>query len=428
MVEPNAATGRRETRLLLATIAVSVLMLLLLARFRFPEEASRQTVEPAPAPLERLAARATYDELAGIMADLERRLTPSVTVLGLQSSAGIAYAPAVRLASDRAIAVLPLESELASTAAGPAPSIVSRLAMRELVVVQVEPGASAVPSMTTALRPGPRYIAALEATSRAPVIRPVYIGRTDQFSHPRWPEPVLSIGAVQQSLAVGAAIFSLDGGFIGLVSESNGAVTVVPADTLRKLVAATPEVSPARGALALNVQPLTPALARATGAERGVMVSYVSAAIPPSAGIASGDVIQSIDGTAVATVEEFQQAARSRTPGSEVALSLIRRGQPMSVTVTATTAGAANVESTPGPGVVLRSVPRIGSEVVDVQPGGAAARAGLRRGDLIVAVDGAPAPSPAQLTTAFRAGRPERPLLLTVRRDGDHVVIAVEMP
>jgi S1-C subfamily serine protease len=159
-----------------------------------------------------------------------------------------------------------------------------------------------------------------------------------------------------------------------------------------------------------------------------VVVSYVSAAIPPSAGIASGDVIQSIDGTAVATVEEFQQAARSRTPGSEVALSLIRRGQPMSVTVTATTAGAANVESTPGPGVVLRSVPRIGSEVVDVQPGGAAARAGLRRGDLIVAVDGAPAPSPAQLTTAFRAGRPERPLLLTVRRDGDHVVIAVEMP
>ena len=74
MTEPRAPEARRETRLLLATIAVSVGMLLLLARFRFPEEAGRQTVEPAAAPLERLAARATFDELAGTMADLERRI------------------------------------------------------------------------------------------------------------------------------------------------------------------------------------------------------------------------------------------------------------------------------------------------------------------------------------------------------------------
>ena len=70
-------------RLLLVTIAVSVGMLLLLARFRFPEEGRRQTAEPAPAPLERLAASATYDELASIMGELERRVRSTIIPLAV---------------------------------------------------------------------------------------------------------------------------------------------------------------------------------------------------------------------------------------------------------------------------------------------------------------------------------------------------------
>ncbi|HVB38288.1 MAG TPA: hypothetical protein VND92_07105, partial [Vicinamibacterales bacterium] len=62
----------RETRLLLLTIGVSVAALLLLARFRFPAQAP--IVNPAPPPLERLAARATYDELATIMAQVQARV------------------------------------------------------------------------------------------------------------------------------------------------------------------------------------------------------------------------------------------------------------------------------------------------------------------------------------------------------------------
>jgi hypothetical protein len=71
-------------RLLLVTIAVSVGMLLLLARFRFPDDATDQTAAPAPPPLERLAASATYDELAGIMGDLERRVRPTIIPLAVQ--------------------------------------------------------------------------------------------------------------------------------------------------------------------------------------------------------------------------------------------------------------------------------------------------------------------------------------------------------
>lgn len=82
---PEKDTGqRRETRLLLATIGVSVAMLLLLARFRFPDESTRGTAEPPVAPLERLAARATFDELASTMADLERRLATRVELVRIQ--------------------------------------------------------------------------------------------------------------------------------------------------------------------------------------------------------------------------------------------------------------------------------------------------------------------------------------------------------
>ena len=136
--------GKRETRLLLATIAVSAGMLLLLARFRFPDEASRQTTESAPAPLERLAARATYDELASVMADLERRISPSLFALGTQGDDGLRYLPAVRVTADRAVVMLPADRRLVSIGTTPGPPIVLRDPTTELVVVQTPPAEASV--------------------------------------------------------------------------------------------------------------------------------------------------------------------------------------------------------------------------------------------------------------------------------------------
>src|SRR5688572_23359232 len=99
--------GGRETRLLLVTIAVSVGVLLLLARFRFPDEPVGQAVSSAPAPLERLAARAAYEELALIMADLDRRIARRVVILRMQTRDGQAsLVVAPRLTPDRIVALL----------------------------------------------------------------------------------------------------------------------------------------------------------------------------------------------------------------------------------------------------------------------------------------------------------------------------------
>jgi putative serine protease PepD len=59
-----------------------------------------------------------------------------------------------------------------------------------------------------------------------------------------------------------------------------------------------------------------------------------------------------------------------------------------------------------------------GAEVQSVVPGGAAERAGLRKGDLIKAVDGQPVQDPSQLSSAIDAKKPGDKVVLRIERNG----------
>ena len=429
MAEPGTHSRRRETRLLLATIVVSAGMLLLLARFRFPEEAARPNAEPAPAPLERLAARATYDELAAVMGELERRIYPSLFALGTQGEDGLRYLPAVRVTADRAVVLLPADRRVLSVGTTTGPPIVLRDPTSELVVVQVPPSEASIASFpANPPRPGPRYVAVAEATGGAVAIRPVYIGRADLFADPRWADALISVAAVQQTLSVGSAVFSLDGTFLGLATHIGSRVVIIPSNTLRSAASGTLAAPGARSDLRIEVQPLTAALARASGADRGVMVSHVLPSASIDGDLEAGDVITAIDGTEVTTVAGFQQMAQSRAPGNKVVLKTIRRGKPLTATVIAVQGDAARSPNADDAGVSLRFVADVGSEVVTVEADGAAHRAGLRPGDLIVELDRLKQPTPQGVRRAFVAAKPGTLLLLTIRRDREYRVVALEKP
>jgi S1-C subfamily serine protease len=269
-------------------------------------------------------------------------------------------------------------------------------------------------------------VAVAEASAGAVAIRPVYVGRADPFADPRWADVLISVAAVQQTLSEGSAVFSLDGTFLGLATHIGSRVAIIPSATLRSAAAGTLAAPGARGDLRIEVQPLTAALAKAAGAERGVMVSHV----PPSASIQgdldAGDVITAIDGTEVTTVAGFQQLSQSRTPGNSVVLQTIRRGKPTTVTVVALDSEAAPAAVEGDAGVSLRFVEDVGSEVVTVETGAAAHRAGLRPGDLVVELERQKQPAPRDVLRAYRAAQPGTLLLLTVRRDRDYRVIALE--
>ena len=71
----------RETKLLIVTMSVSALVLLALAQLRFPD--APNLVETAAQPLDRLASRASYDELASSVARVEASVFPNIVVLRL---------------------------------------------------------------------------------------------------------------------------------------------------------------------------------------------------------------------------------------------------------------------------------------------------------------------------------------------------------
>lgn len=429
---PTADRPGRETRLLLVTIAVSVAVLLLLARFRFPDAPADRPVESAPAPLERLAAQATYEELASIMADLERRIAPRIAIVRTTPLAGTStLTVAPRLAPDRAVVLTRDGDRLESTSTGAdsAVEVVGHDAAQGVAVLRVPAvDDGAVPVRTGVPRAGPRYVGVVEATAQGPVLRPVYVGRMQLIADGRTGAQQIALVALQHAIPQGAAVFTLDGNFVGLVRDAGETTIVLTGEFLRTTAgAAPPAASGPRGSLGVELDTLTPALARATGADRGVLVVHVHRGGPSARGLQSGDVIQSIDGTAVTTVGGFREVEVRRRPGASVKVQGVRRAAPLEVAVTAVDAAAITATAAAdGAGFIGRTVAGTGTEVVTVTPRSAAAAAGFEPGDLILAVDGRQGPDAGDMTRRYRVATAGSTLLITIRRGSRHHVLALE--
>lgn len=408
---------------------MSVAVLVLLARYRFPDEPADRPVESAPAPLERLAAAATYEELASIMADLERRIAPRVAVVRTAAADGTSsWSVAPRIAPDRAV-VLTHPADALHSGASDSPIEVVGLdesnGLALLRVPAVDDGAVTI--RTGAPRAGPRYVGVVEATVHGPVLHPVYVGRMQLVGDQRTGAQQISLVGLQQPVPAGAAIFTLDGALLGLVRDTGSPTIVITGDFLRTAAAAAapPENRP-RGSLGVELDPLTPALARAAGAERGVAVAHVPPGSPAAKVLQPGDVIQAVDGVTVTTVAGFRRVEATRAPGANVVLTGVRRGAPLELTIAAADAAAQAAPVTDGSGFIGRQVPRLGVEVVTLTPRGPAAVAGLAPGDLILAIDGRQAPTTEDVSSRYRAATPGSALLLTIQRGARHHVLALE--
>lgn len=244
MSSPNApsVSGRgRETRLLLLVIAVAVGMLLVLAQFQYPSP-DRAVTSPLPGPIERLAARATFEELALIMADLSSRVQPAMTVLTLEKippppprrGAPPSPAPtelrivtALRVDGSSAVAHLPEGFRVVQPEdAEPAKSDPER----GLVLVRVPDAPFTGMGPVAQGIGGPGYVAVFEGSRGGPAVRPVFIGRVDSFDDALWTQPILSVGGDPQ-LGAGAFIYTLDGRLVGMTIPDGPGVAIarVPA-------------------------------------------------------------------------------------------------------------------------------------------------------------------------------------------------------
>ena len=108
---PNRPRVSRETRLLLGIVFISVAMLWLLARLRFPE---RGTVpSPVPPLLTQLMPRSTFEDLALSITRLAPRFAGSVVALEFPETGGIRdgsrrrFVPGLKIRDDAAVTLVP---------------------------------------------------------------------------------------------------------------------------------------------------------------------------------------------------------------------------------------------------------------------------------------------------------------------------------
>jgi serine protease Do len=183
-----------------------------------------------------------------------------------------------------------------------------------------------------------------------------------------------------------------------------------------------------RGWLGVGVQPVTPDLADALEleTEQGALVSQVEPGGPAAqAGIERGDVIVRFGGVPIERTRDLPRAVAAAEPGSDVKVELLREGKRIEKTV-----AVAELEDEPAPAPAARSAPsgdlgstafgfdiqdvpdelrgalefeRGGALVTRVYPGGPAARAGLRPGDVIEEVDREPVLSGLDAEEKLRA-------------------------
>ena len=177
-----------------------------------------------------------------------------------------------------------------------------------------------------------------------------------------------------------------------------------------------------RGILGVNIYNVTPEIAKEFGLadSSGALVAGVAqGSSAERAGIKTGDIITSINGSPMHSTGELRNAIGMLRVGDKVDIGLLRDGKTLKVTALvseradAETANAAEIN--PGlEGVELIDAPQAGGVTVrSVQEGSPAAQAGLRANDLIVGVGR----TPISNTRTFRAAaKGANVLVLNVRR------------
>ena len=228
-------------------------------------------------------------------------------------------------------------------------------------------------------------------------------------------------------VGVNTAIFSPTGGNVGIgfAIPANVAKSVV--ESLRT------DGKVDRGWLGVQVQHIDETLAEALGLEeaQGALVAAVMADGPAAgAGLRAGDVITSFAGEKVDSMKDLPRIVAEVESGTEVEIEVWRDGGRKTLTATigkqghdmlAASSTADGDSARLGVMLAPRAEPgKAGVAIAEVAPGSAAARNGLRPGDVIVRAGSATVNGPGDVAGAVRSAASEdKPVLLLVER-GDH--------
>ena len=235
-------------------------------------------------------------------------------------------------------------------------------------------------------------------------------------------------------VGINSQIFSQTGGYQGV----SFAIPIDVALGVKDQIVAQGHVT--RGYLGAAVQPLNAQLADSFGLKKpeGALVSSVVPGGPAEkAGLMPGDVILALDGSAIASSSDLPARVAGMKPGTSAQLDIWRSGSSKGISVsvgelkapqeTAAT-GVPTAEGRLGLAVRPLTAPEQrdagakGGLLVEASSG-AAARAGVQPGDVILALNGTPLNTAAQLREILARSGPH--IALLVQRGGAQLFIPV---
>ncbi len=246
-------------------------------------------------------------------------------------------------------------------------------------------------------------------------------------------------------VGINSQIYSRSGGFMGI----SFAIPIDEATRVSEQLRASGRVS--RGRIGVQIGAVTKDVAESIGLGKpqGAFVSSVEAGAPAEkAGIEAGDVITKFEGKVIDKSSDLPRMVGNTKPGTKSTLTVFRRGSTRDLTVTIgefeadkPVRKAADKEEKPKPTPAAQLLGLTVSELSDTQKkelklkGGvkvdaaadAAARAGLREGDVIVAIANTEIASVKEFEGAVAKVDKTKPVNVLFRR-GDWAQYALIRP
>jgi len=237
-------------------------------------------------------------------------------------------------------------------------------------------------------------------------------------------------------VGINSQIYSRSGGYQGL----SFAIPIDVAMNVSKQLQAHGHVT--RGKLGVGIQDVDQALAESFGLDvpRGALVASVEKGGPAAkAGLQEGDVILGFDGQPIDSAGQLPSAVAATDPGKAVSLQVWRDRATREVKVklgqtTDDSAVAANDDGTSAGrlGMMVRPLTADEKQQAELNDGlvvegvdGAAAEAGVRPGDIVIAANGTPVKSVEQLRSVVSGSKSHVALL--VQRGDARLFMPVEL-
>ena len=238
-------------------------------------------------------------------------------------------------------------------------------------------------------------------------------------------------------IGINSQIYSRSGGYQGL----SFAIPIEVVTQVKDQIVATGKASHAR--LGVTVQEVNQSLADSFKLDRpeGALVAGVEPGGPADkAGLKSGDVILAVNGQPIVSSGDLPALIGQARPGDKVSVELARQGQRQTLSAQLGDAAGRKTEvaqasqgATQGRlGLALRPLqPQekrqagVDGGLVVEQVAGAAARAGVQPGDVLMAVNGTPVGNVDQVRAAV--AKADKSVALLIQRDGDRIFVPVKL-